>query len=95
MNGPYVWEPPVYWYADTNLGGAFGICVEQGTEVVPPEESLRKFIAPADLWPIGSVYGYHAGAGIFAGLSFYSPGVMSRYGTTVRISRNMRNGHRC
>jgi exo-1,4-beta-D-glucosaminidase len=87
MNGPYVWEPPVYWYADTNTGGAFGICAEQGAEAVPPEESLRKFIAPADLWPIGSVYGYHAGAGIFAGLSFYSPGVTNRYGTTTNITQ--------
>lgn len=87
MNGPYVWEPPVYWYADTSLGGAFGICVEEGAEAVPPEESLRKFIAPADLWPIGSVYGYHAGAGVFAGLSFYSPGVTNRYGTTTNITQ--------
>ncbi|MGZ5544557.1 MAG: glycosyl hydrolase 2 galactose-binding domain-containing protein, partial [Limisphaerales bacterium] len=87
MNGPYTWEPPVYWYADTNLGGAFGICVEQGSEVVPPEESLRKFIAPADLWPIGSVYGYHAGAGVFAGLSFYTPGVTSRYGAVTGITQ--------
>jgi exo-1,4-beta-D-glucosaminidase len=87
MNGPYVWEPPVYWYADTANGGAFGFCAEQGGESVPPEESLRKFIAPADLWPIGSVYGYHAGASPFDNLNFYSPGVNNRYGTATNVTQ--------
>jgi exo-1,4-beta-D-glucosaminidase len=87
MNGPYVWEPPVYWYADTANGGAFGFCAEQGGESVPPEESLRKFIAPADLWPIGSVYGYHAGANPFDNLNFYSPGVNNRYGNATNVTQ--------
>ena len=87
MNGPYVWEPPVYWYADTTNGGAFGICAEEGAEALPTEESLRKFIAPADLWPISKVYGYHAGRGVFAGLSFYSPGVTNRYGACTSITQ--------
>jgi len=87
MNGPYVWEPPMYWYADTNNGGAFGFCAEQGAEAVPPEESLRKFIAPADLWPISSVYGYHAGAGVFGNLGFYSPGVTNRYGAATNVTQ--------
>jgi exo-1,4-beta-D-glucosaminidase len=87
MDGPYVWEPPVYWYADTTSGGAFGFCAEQGGESVPPEESLRKFIAPADLWPIGTVYGYHAGASPFDNLNFYSPGVNNRYGTTSNVTQ--------
>ncbi|HUJ08463.1 MAG TPA: glycoside hydrolase [Verrucomicrobiae bacterium] len=87
MNGPYVWEPPVYWYADTNRGGAFGFCAEQGGESVPPEESLKKFIAPADLWPIGSIYGYHAGASPFDNLNFYSPAVNNRYGTATNATQ--------
>lgn len=87
MNGPYVWEPPVYWYADTANGGAFGFCAEQGGESVPPEESLRKFIAPDDLWPIGSIYGYHAGGSPFNNLNFYSPGVNNRYGTATNLNQ--------
>jgi exo-1,4-beta-D-glucosaminidase len=87
MNGPYVWEPPVYWYADTANGGAFGFCAEQGGESVPPEESLRKFIGPADLWPIGTIYGYHAGANPFDNLNFYSPGVNNRYGTGTNVTQ--------
>ena len=87
MNGPYVWEPPVYWYADTANGGAFGFCAEQGGESVPPEESLRKFIGSADLWPIGTIYGYHAGASPFDNLNFYSPGVNNRYGTATNVTQ--------
>jgi len=88
MDGPYKWEPPIYWYADTANGGAFGFCAEQGGESVPPEESLRKFIAPADLWPISAVYGYHAGSqgSVFDNITVFSNGVNKRYGTTNNIT---------
>ncbi len=86
MNGPYVWEPPVYWYTDTKNGGAFGFTAEHGGESVPPEESLRKFISAPNLWPIGDVYGYHAGADPFDNLNFYTPGIDKRYGTPRNIS---------
>jgi exo-1,4-beta-D-glucosaminidase len=87
MDGPYQWEPPVYWYADTDSGGAFGFCAEQGGESVPPEESIRKFIPEADLWPIGSVYGYHAGARPFNNLDWYSTAVNNRYATSTGITQ--------
>lgn len=89
MDGPYKWEPPIYWYADTSNGGAFGFCAEQGGESVPPEESLRKFIPPADLWPIGTVYNYHAGSprSVFDNLTVYSDGVNKRYGTTGSVTQ--------
>ena len=86
MNGPYVWEPPVYWYANTTDGGAFGFCAEQGGESVPPEETLRRFISPAGLWPIGATYGYHAGASPFDNLNFYTPAVNNRYGTATNVT---------
>src|SRR5262249_9805738 len=89
MNGPYVWEPPVYWYADTANGGAFGFCAEQGGESVTTEETLRKFIAPANLWPIGSIYNYHMGpsGSQFTDLSLYSPAVNNRYGNTTNVTQ--------
>jgi exo-1,4-beta-D-glucosaminidase len=87
MEGPYVWEPPIYWYANTTTGGAFGFCAEQGGESVPPEETLRRFLAPSSLWPIGPEYGYHAGASPFDNLNFYNPGVNSRYGAAGNITQ--------
>ena len=61
MDGPYKWEPPVLWWDTSKAGSAFGTTAEEGTESPPPLESLQKFIGPADLWPIGSVWNYHAG----------------------------------
>jgi exo-1,4-beta-D-glucosaminidase len=87
MNGPYAWEPPVYWYADTARGGAFGFCAEQGGESVPPEETLRRFMSPSSLWPIGTVYGYHSGPSPFDNLSIYSLGINNRYGSTSGITQ--------
>ena len=62
MDGPYKWEPPVLWWDTSQAGSAFGTTGEEGTESPPPLESLQKFIGPADLWPIGSVWNYHSGA---------------------------------
>ncbi len=87
MDGPYVWEPPVYWYANTTAGGAFGFCAEQGGESMPPEESLRRFLGPANLWPIGTAYGYHAGESPMDNLDYYSPGIDNRYGVTTNITQ--------
>jgi exo-1,4-beta-D-glucosaminidase len=86
MNGPYVWEPPVYWYADTQNGGAFGFCAEQGDETVPPEESLRKWLPAADLWPIDATWYYHVGLGVFRNLISYSPAISKRYGAAADLS---------
>ena len=86
MNGPYVWEPPVYWYADTREGGAFGFCAEQGGEAVPPEESLRKFLPAANLWPIDATWDYHVGIHPFENLDNYSPAISKRYGEAGGLS---------
>jgi exo-1,4-beta-D-glucosaminidase len=62
MEGPYCWRPPYYWFS-----GKFrpprGSCAEQGdNEVVPPFESLKKFIPADKLWPINDYWYFHAGA---------------------------------
>jgi len=89
MDGPYVWEPPILLW-DTvkpQAGSAFGTNAEEGFEAVPPEESLRKFLAPADLWPIGAAFNYHSGgAGTpFDNVTAFTKGVNNRYGTTSNI----------
>lgn len=89
MDGPYVWEPPAYWYTDTNNGGAFGFCAEEGGETPPPMESLKKFIPPGELWPMtfgsNSPYSYHAGKGEFNKIITYNSGLDGRYGSSKNL----------
>ena len=62
MAGPYVWHPPSYWFSE-KYGPARGSSAEEGdNEVIPPLESLRKFIPPAKLWPVNDYWYFHAGA---------------------------------
>jgi exo-1,4-beta-D-glucosaminidase len=62
MEGPYSWRPPSYWnsglYPPTR-----GSSAEQGdNEIIPPYESLKKFIPPDKLWPINDTWFFHAGS---------------------------------
>jgi len=62
MEGPYSWRPPYYWFSG-QFRAPRGSCAEQGdNEVVPPFESLKKFIPADKLWPINDVWYFHAGA---------------------------------
>ncbi len=84
MDGPYVWEPPVLWWDTTKKGSAFGTTAEEGFESPPPLESLNKFLAPADQWPQGTAFNYHAGQPrVFDNIHWYTDGVNNRYGTTT------------
>jgi exo-1,4-beta-D-glucosaminidase len=89
MDGPYVWEPPAYWYADKKSGGAFGFCAEEGGETPPPIESLRKFIPTNELWPMqfgsNSSYTYHSGKGQFSNIKTYNTGLDGRYGASINL----------
>ncbi|HXF11054.1 MAG TPA: hypothetical protein VN625_09725, partial [Desulfuromonadaceae bacterium] len=89
MEGPYVWEPPAYWYADRKTGGAFGFCAEEGGETPPPVDSLVKFIPAGELWPMSfgsnSSYNYHAGKGAFNNIKAYNTGLEQRYGVASNI----------
>ncbi len=62
MEGPYSWRPPSYWnsglYPPTR-----GASAEQGdNEIIPPYESLKKFIPADKLWPINEYWFFHAGS---------------------------------
>jgi len=81
MSGPYEWVPPVYWYADTTRGGAFGFATEIGPgPEVPPLESVKKMISPDHLWPIDDVWNFHCGRGKFVNLDVYTAAITKRYG---------------
>jgi exo-1,4-beta-D-glucosaminidase len=88
MDGPYSWEPPVLWWDTSRAGSAFGTTAEEGTESPPPLESLQKFIGPTDLWPIGTVWNYHAGKpkSVFDNISRFTDGVNNRYGSTGGVA---------
>ncbi len=62
MAGPYVWRPPNYWFGE-KYGPARGSSAEEGdNEIIPPLESLKKFIPADRLWPINDDWYFHAGA---------------------------------
>jgi exo-1,4-beta-D-glucosaminidase len=81
MAGPYDYVPPVYWYVDTENGGAFGFNTETGPgPQVPPVESLKKMIPEKDLWPINPVWYYHCARNEFFGLKRYNLAMDNRLG---------------
>ncbi|MBS0377630.1 MAG: glycoside hydrolase family 2 [Proteobacteria bacterium] len=54
-SGPYNWRPPEQYF--TTLAGGFS--VEVGTPSLGSLETLKSYMAPEDLWPLGDVYAYH------------------------------------
>lgn len=81
MNGPYEYEPPVYWLTDTAHGGAFGFNTETGPgPQIPPVESIKKMIPVKDLWPVDTVWNYHCGRHSFGNLDVYNKALDKHYG---------------
>jgi len=62
MTGVDRWHPPSYWFS-AKYPAAAGSSAEYGdNEVIPPYESLKKFIPQEKLWPINEFWFFHAGA---------------------------------
>ena len=61
MVGPYEYVGPEYWYDPRNrLGSAYGFNTETSIGLnMPQEESVRRMIDPADLWPAGLDWDAH------------------------------------
>ena len=83
MNGPYEYVPPVYWFEDKKLGGAFGFNSETGPgPQIPPIESIKKMISAAELWPPDNkIWNYHSGRKDFNTLGIYLKALNNKYGT--------------
>lgn len=83
MNGPYEYVPPVYWFEDKKLGGAFGFNTETGPgPQIPPVSSIRKMIPEEDLWPLlNPMWDYHSGRKDFNSVRVYLNALNKRYGT--------------
>ncbi len=82
MNGPYEYVPPVYWYEDTKLGGAFGYNSETGPgPQIPPIESIKKMIPEEHLWPpMNDMWNYHSGRKDFNSVGVYMKALDNKYG---------------
>lgn len=81
MLGPYAYTAPVYWFTDSNFGGAYGFNTETGPGAqVPQLESLKKFIPEDKLWPINEIWQYHCGRYEFSDLGRFTEAIDKRYG---------------
>jgi exo-1,4-beta-D-glucosaminidase len=87
MLGPYDFTPPVYWFTDTLLGGAYGFNTETcpGTSI-PPLASLQKMLPAESLWPIDKKYWEsHTGRNQFTTLDRYRQALSARYGESSSV----------
>ena len=87
MEGPYKWEPPVYWLTDKTKGGAHGFNTEVGPGAVPPPlESLETMLPPEHRWPIDGMWDYHCGQGNFRNLNDFNEAMDVRFGKSQNIA---------
>jgi exo-1,4-beta-D-glucosaminidase len=85
MTGPYEYVAPSFWYLDTRHGGAFGFNTETSPgPAIPPVASLRRMLPPDHLWPIDSVWEYHAG-GMSHTLNVFTEALNQRYGSAKSV----------
>jgi exo-1,4-beta-D-glucosaminidase len=86
MLGPYAYTPPIYWYTDKTLGGAYGFNTETSPgAVVPPIDSIKKMIPKEHLWPIDEFWEFHCGLNEFDNLNHYQQAIMRRYGKPAGV----------
>jgi exo-1,4-beta-D-glucosaminidase len=87
MRGPYEYVPPSYWLTDTAHGGAFGFSPEIGPgAAVPPLDSLKEMLPADHLWPIDSVWNFHAGGGQFKDVKVFTAALEARYGKASGVA---------
>ncbi len=94
MTGPYEYVAPRYWEDDTpsgdakrkecnpgGCGGAYGFNTETSMgPAVPPIESIRAMVGDDHVWPVDSVWNFHAGGGKFKDIHVFSEALSKRYG---------------
>jgi exo-1,4-beta-D-glucosaminidase len=86
MTGPYEYVPPVYWFADTKAGGAWGYNTETSPgPAIPTKESLAKFIPKEHLWPIDDYWNFHAGGERFTTIDVFREAIEKRYGAPTSL----------
>ncbi len=87
MEGPYKWEPPIYWLTDKKKGGAHGFNTEVGPGAVPPPlESLEQMLLKDHYWPIDAAWNFHCGVGDFGNLNDFTVALDARFGKSKDIA---------
>lgn len=95
MRGPYEYVSPVYWFADTRYGGAFGFNTETGPgPQFPTRESIERMIHPDSLWPLSAEWDYHTTAGkhAFNNLDVINRAMDAKYGPPRDLDDYLRKG---
>ncbi len=86
MLGPYAYTPPVYWYTDTQRGGAYGFNTETCPgAVVPALESVKRMIPADHLWPVDEYWNFHCGLNEFDNLDRYTEAIRRRFGQAADL----------
>jgi exo-1,4-beta-D-glucosaminidase len=87
MEGPYQWEPPIFWMTDTKTGGAWGFNTEVGPGPIPPPlESLQQMLPPEHRWPIDKVWDFHCGREAFGNINTFKKALDVRFGPSQGIA---------
>jgi exo-1,4-beta-D-glucosaminidase len=87
MEGPYKWEPPIFWTTDRKTGGAWGFNTEVGPGAVPPPlESLEAMLPAEHRWPIDAIWEFHAGGGTFKKITDFTDALDHRFGPSRGIA---------
>jgi exo-1,4-beta-D-glucosaminidase len=93
MDGPYWWEPPVYWY-NKQLGGAAGFASEIGPgPTIPEMDELKKFLTTADINKLTNYTAaqYHLSpSSTFGKFSFWGTALDNRYGKPANVDEFVR-----
>lgn len=83
MDGPYWWEPPVYWY-NNQKGGSAGFASEIGPgPAIPEMDELKKFLSPSEISELTDYNAaqYHLSpSSTFSKLGFWGTALDNRYG---------------
>ncbi|MFD9704988.1 glycoside hydrolase family 2 TIM barrel-domain containing protein [Lentzea sp. NPDC059081] len=83
MDGPYWWEPPVYWY-NNQKGGSAGFASEIGPGLAIPErDELKKFLSDAEINKLTdyTAQQYHLSpSGNFSKIGIWGTALDNRYG---------------
>jgi exo-1,4-beta-D-glucosaminidase len=86
MLGPYDYTPPLYWFEDRKLGGAWGFNTETGPGAQPPVlESIRRMIPEEDLWPMGPAWDFHCALNEFDRLDTFREALGHRLGEAASL----------
>ena len=86
MLGPYAYTPPVYWYEDTQRGGAYGFNTETGPGAQVPVLSSLKQMFPVDQrWPINETWTFHCALNEFDTLDRFNRALEKRYGPATNV----------